>query len=64
MHPGLADLPVASDNPEAAFDEWFGPPEPSADEPASSAASADEPAAGEDDDDLEMFRSWLQSLKK
>jgi hypothetical protein len=52
-------------NSEEAFDEWFGPTGD-----ADAAPQASEPAAepeeveGEDDDDLEMFRSWLQSLKK
>jgi tetratricopeptide (TPR) repeat protein len=52
-------------NSEDAFDEWFGPAGEGAGAP-----QAPEPAAdpgeleGEDDDDLEMFRSWLQSLKK
>jgi hypothetical protein len=56
---------------EAAFDEWFSPgtdipaqqstaPAPSA-EPAAPPAS---PASDAEDEDLEMFRSWLQSLKK
>jgi tetratricopeptide (TPR) repeat protein len=39
----------------AAFDEWYGRPEPSPEPPAE---------AEEDDEDLAMFRSWLQSLKK
>jgi len=64
--PPPAPTPVArstraSDNPvEAAFDEWFGAPEPAA--PAAPAPQAEE--EGQDDEDLEMFRSWLQSLKK
>jgi hypothetical protein len=47
---------------EAAFEEWFGPEGPGrpTEEPAESAADAAEEA----DADLEMFRSWLQSLKK
>lgn len=55
-----------STTPEGAFDEWFGPPEPTEDAaPAGPASPAEEEAAtGDDDDDLEMFRSWLQSLKK
>jgi tetratricopeptide (TPR) repeat protein len=52
----------------AAFDEWFGP---APDEPAREAtpeAGAQGAAAqaerAESDEDLEMFRTWLQSLKK
>ena len=54
-----------------AFEEWFGAAEPA----ASGEASAPSPPVSQgeqpgsegqedDDDDLEMFRSWLQSLKK
>ena len=66
-----------SGNPvEDAFEEWFSSDEPT---PQSARAQPEAPAAaapagqapaeavpGEDDsdDDLEMFRSWLQSLKK
>jgi tetratricopeptide (TPR) repeat protein len=48
--PGARTDPV-----EAAFNEWYGAPAPQA-----------EPVVEEDDDDedLAMFRSWLQSLKK
>jgi tetratricopeptide (TPR) repeat protein len=57
---------------ESAFDEWFnasdfGEEASAAPSPApapSATPPADEPAEGDDDDDLEMFRSWLQSLKK
>lgn len=56
---------------EAAFDAWFasGEPEAATPEPAAPEANAapagpEGEAGGEDDDDLEMFRSWLQSLKK
>jgi tetratricopeptide (TPR) repeat protein len=69
----------SNDNPvEAAFEEWFsGDPETEPVAPPPSAApAAGQPQAptpplmplsseGDgDDDDLEMFRSWLQSLKK
>jgi hypothetical protein len=43
---------------EAAFDEWDGDEQPGT--PAAPATD-EEP---EDDEDLAMFRSWLQSLKK
>ena len=50
-----------NENPvEAAFDEWFN----SADAGAAQEGGAGAEGDGEDDDDLEMFRSWLQSLKK
>lgn len=56
---------------EAAFDAWFasGEPEPATPAPAApetepTPAVPEGEAGGEDDDDLEMFRSWLQSLKK
>jgi tetratricopeptide (TPR) repeat protein len=42
---------------EAAFDEWYG-----ADEVKQAPPPAGEES--EDDEDLAMFRSWLQSLKK
>ncbi|HEY0811235.1 MAG TPA: tetratricopeptide repeat protein [Longimicrobiales bacterium] len=56
---------------EDEFDDWFSaePPQEQQ-EPQQPAASmqksiADETSEGdEEDDDLEMFRSWLQSLKK
>jgi tetratricopeptide (TPR) repeat protein len=69
----------ASENPvEAAFEEWFsGDPEtePVAPPPGATPAATQPttptpplmPLSSEgdgDDDDLEMFRSWLQSLKK
>ena len=63
----VAAGPSNSGQEEDAFDEWFGAPEPSTSEAGpASAENTDEPAPveGEDDDDLEMFRSWLQSLKK
>jgi hypothetical protein len=65
----MAAPPAAkSDNPvDAAFDEWFNSAdaaETTATPSPESAARPDESAEGEDDDDLEMFRSWLQSLKK
>ena len=55
---------------DAAFDEWFGPSEPTPPAPPAATSAPETGAAqgeGEaesDDDDLEMFRSWLQSLKK
>jgi tetratricopeptide (TPR) repeat protein len=73
--PPQAPAPVtasAADTPDDVFDEWFGASEPAA--PAAAAPAApgladtqDAEASGtdgEDEDDLEMFRSWLQSLKK
>jgi hypothetical protein len=42
---------------EAAFNEWYGVPEPKVEAPATNEAE-------DDDEDLAMFRSWLQSLKK
>ncbi|MGH7505607.1 MAG: tetratricopeptide repeat protein [Longimicrobiales bacterium] len=50
---------------EASGEAWTGSeaPQPPELPEAASAAGADE-EAGEDDEDLEMFRSWLQSLKK
>jgi hypothetical protein len=70
-------VPASSGNPvEDAFYEWFGTPdEPlsAAEVPSQEAApspmetGASEPRAeeGEDEDeDLEMFRAWLQSLKR
>jgi hypothetical protein len=57
---------IAGAEAEAAAQEPWDAPEPAhtpeAGE-AASAAGADEEGAG-DDEDLEMFRSWLQSLKK
>ncbi len=65
---------------EDAFDEWFDGADDKAEpvtqaqpEPVSARATVAEPsepveepapAAEESDDDLEMFRSWLQSLKR
>ena len=52
-------------NSDEAFDEWFGPTEDSGAGPQAPEPDADPgETEGEDDDDLEMFRSWLQSLKK
>jgi uncharacterized protein YjbI with pentapeptide repeats/tetratricopeptide (TPR) repeat protein len=48
--PGARTDPV-----EAAFNEWYGAPAPQAE------AVVEEE---DDDEDLAMFRSWLQSLKK
>ena len=70
--PQSASAPVAtSNNPvEAAFDEWFnasdfGEEQAHAVEAETSSSQPEQPSSeGEDDDDLEMFRSWLQSLKK
>jgi hypothetical protein len=62
--PGAAPLPGAAaaapgqaggDPVTAAFDEWYGAPEPG------QASGLD---AEEEDEDLAMFRAWLQSLKK
>jgi hypothetical protein len=65
---GRPSIPQAGhDETAEAFDEWFGPPEDSpTPEPGAPAQPAAEGTLGEDDDDddLEMFRSWLQSLKK
>ena len=64
----VAATPPSGGQDEDAFDEWFGAPEPVTSEAAAPvpAENTDEgaPAEGEDEDDLEMFRSWLQSLKK
>jgi tetratricopeptide (TPR) repeat protein len=51
---------------EAAFDDWFGesPAVPAADAGDVPRPGADIAGDGSDDDDLEAFRSWLQSLKK
>jgi tetratricopeptide (TPR) repeat protein len=62
---GSAQLPAAEsahgrsnlDPVEAAFNEWYGVPEPKLEAPATNEAE-------DDDEDLAMFRSWLQSLKK
>jgi len=48
---------------EAAFEEWFGG-EPPASGSAGEATREERGEASEADADLEMFRSWLQSLKK
>jgi tetratricopeptide (TPR) repeat protein len=53
---------------EDAFDEWFsgGAPSPEPAVPATSSTQAQDftETEEESDDDLEMFRSWLQSLKR
>lgn len=62
-----AIAPTPHEETAEAFDEWFGPAEGAAEtEPAAPPSSDAEASLGEgdDDDDLEMFRSWLQSLKK
>ena len=63
-----ARAPSSGDNVSDAFDEWFGSDAgevPAAGAPSAAALSSDSlDEGGEDDDDLEMFRSWLQSLKK
>lgn len=67
--PPAADAGSTAATSEEAFDQWFGadaPAAPAAAQPNAEAqptAQAEE-QGGEDDDDLEMFRSWLQSLKK
>jgi hypothetical protein len=48
---------------EAAFEEWFGG-EPPAGASADDATQEERGEVSEADADLEMFRSWLQSLKK
>jgi hypothetical protein len=48
---------------EAAFEEWFGG-EPPAGSSADDATQEERGEVSEADADLEMFRSWLQSLKK
>jgi hypothetical protein len=54
----------ALDPVQAAFEEWYGAAEPaaSADEPERAPSTADD--TDQDDEDLAMFRSWLQSLRK
>jgi hypothetical protein len=54
----------ALDPVQAAFEEWYGAAEPaaSADEPERAPSTADD--TNQDDEDLAMFRSWLQSLRK
>ena len=62
-----ADAPAAGGSVEAAFDEWFGPTaEPAeAETPSGSVGGPAEPGdSTESEEDLEMFRTWLQSLKK
>lgn len=51
---------------EAAFDEWFGSSPGGTSDPSHPAAAArgGEPEGSESEEDLEMFRTWLQSLKK
>jgi tetratricopeptide (TPR) repeat protein len=53
----------------SAFEEWFAADElapPATSQTAATPPQSDEEAGAEtdEDDDLEMFRSWLQSLKK
>lgn len=67
--PPAANAGAEAKTSDEAFDAWFGTPEPEqpqavAPEATASASQAEGEAGGEDDDDLEMFRSWLQSLKK
>jgi hypothetical protein len=52
MHGRSTEDPV-----EAAFNEWYGVSEPEVEVRV-------EDDTGDDDEDLAMFRSWLQSLKK
>ena len=59
----------ALDPVQAAFEEWYGAAEPA--EPAGgpdgvtpAADDTAQDAAAQDDEDLAMFRSWLQSLRK
>jgi hypothetical protein len=73
-----AEVPPAPllDDVEAAFNEWFngpvaGPRQPSTATAADTAGGesdsgrvAETGQEAEDDEDLAMFRSWLQSLKK
>ncbi|MGH7470375.1 MAG: tetratricopeptide repeat protein [Longimicrobiales bacterium] len=70
--------PASGNGVEDAFEEWFsgsepepaGPTEPVAQveqtEEMVAQTETDVPTSGDDDsdDDLEMFRSWLQSLKR
>ena len=63
--PAPEPAPSNATNSDEAFDEWFGPTGDADAAPQAPEAAADtEEPDGEDDDDLEMFRSWLQSLKK
>jgi tetratricopeptide (TPR) repeat protein len=68
--PPAAVPPAAAsgqDAVEAAFEEWYGNAEPVEAEPPPGHAEHDGSASGEeaeDDEDLAMFRSWLQSLKQ
>jgi hypothetical protein len=65
--PSPADAPAAGGSVEAAFDEWFGPTPGSAEAETSSGSAGAPLEAGdstESEEDLEMFRTWLQSLKK
>jgi tetratricopeptide (TPR) repeat protein len=62
-----ADAPAAGGSVEAAFDEWFGPAPGSGEAETSSGQAGAPQEAGdstESEEDLEMFRTWLQSLKK
>lgn len=56
-----AEPPLEAGAVEAQLEEWFG--DSSEDRGEGGADSADDEAA-EEDADLAMFRSWLQSLKK
>jgi tetratricopeptide (TPR) repeat protein len=65
--PSSADAPAAGGSVEAAFDEWFGPTPGSAEAETSSGSAGAPLESGdstESEEDLEMFRTWLQSLKK
>jgi hypothetical protein len=67
-----ANRPASGEATDDDFDDWFAaePPQEEPGEPQQPAATtpqsiADDTIEGdEEDDDLEMFRSWLQSLKK
>ncbi|HUF51571.1 MAG TPA: hypothetical protein VMN60_12085 [Longimicrobiales bacterium] len=70
---GAAGPPRGANAVESAFHEWYSgsapagaAPEPAQPQPpeAVAAPSSAEAAVEQDDEDLEMFRSWLQSLKK
>ncbi|MGH7501409.1 MAG: tetratricopeptide repeat protein [Longimicrobiales bacterium] len=67
-HPAVGSGSAAG-SVEAAFDEWFGPDpvaaaEPPLAMPRPAAPLADQVEGTESEEDLEMFRTWLQSLKK
>jgi tetratricopeptide (TPR) repeat protein len=56
---------TGADPVQAAFDEWYGTPDPAASGSGTAVdRGADDPEESQDDEDLAMFRSWLQSLKK